>query len=527
MKVTIQSKYLVFPVNTNAEKRNLVFWSSERQVYKLNIQLDNLTPDFNAYIDVSAYKGETLDITVSPEMEIVFRESDTMDIPGLYAEPRRPQIHFSSKNGWLNDPNGLVYWNGIYHMFYQHNPACNSWENMHWGHAVSNDLIHWEEKDISLFPDNRGMMFSGSAIVDHHNLLGKNNEQSVAAVLFYTTTEPFCQNISYSTDNFETVKHYAGNPVVPHIKGDNRDPKVIFCEEMNCYIMALYTDGEEYCILKSDNLTEWFEVQRILLPGDNECPDIFPLEDENGNRRWVLMGASDRYLIGAFQGGRFVPEQSVMSLHYGNAAYAGQTFSNLPDGRTIRIVWEHWFNKESNFNCQMGIPMELSMEQFNDRFYVQAKPIQEIEKLYKDTICYKNIWISQENKFCKVLKDSPYMIKISRDMPESGELECEIFGKKIHINFDINQICMNTWKAPLSLTKKVVDLIILIDRCGIEMYTDNGKMYMSWLSEETVCDRTQPMLTLNASQEMCLERVELHELESIWKNEMRYDMMHG
>ena len=518
MKVTIQSKYLVFPVNTKAEMKELVFWSSKQQVYKLNMQLDHLTPNFNAYIDVSAYKGEVLDITVSTETELVFRETDTMDIPGLYAEPERPQIHFSTKNGWLNDPNGLVWWNGRYHMFYQHNPASNSWENMHWGHAVSTDLIHWEEKDIALFPDSRGMMFSGSAIVDHRNLLGKNTEKSQAAVLFYTTTEPFCQNISYSTDNFETIEHYAGNPIVPHIKGDNRDPKVIFCEEMNCYIMVIFTEGEEYCILRSDNLTEWSEVQRILLPGDNECPDIFPLEDENGNRRWVLMGAGDRYLIGVFREGKFVPEQSALSLHYGNTAYAGQTFSNLPDGRRIRVVWEHWPNQEDHFKCQMGIPVELSLDRFNDRFYVQAKPIQELETIYKDTLRYKKVLLSGENKFSKGLKDSPYMIKIGGKMPESGKMEVEMFGQKMRIDFEANQISMNTWQVPFSITKKEIDLIVIIDRCGVEVYTDNGKMYMSWHAKETVCDRTQSLFILSASQEMYLEKVELYELDSIWKS---------
>lgn len=531
MKVTIKSKYLVFPVNTTTEKKRMEFIKLEKPVYGLNIQLDNLTPNFYAYIDVSVYKGETLDITVSPEMDIVFRETDTMDIPGLYQEPLRPQIHFSTKNGWINDPNGLVYWNGVYHMFYQHNPAAPTWENMHWGHAVSKDLIHWEEKDIALFPDERGTMWSGSAIVDKYNLLGKNTEQSEAAVLFYTTTNPFCQNISYSTDDFETIEHYEGNPVVPNIFGGNRDPKVIFCKELGCYIMALWIDGEEYCILKSENLTQWSEVQRIVLEGDNECPDIFPLEDGCGNRRWVFMGARDRYLIGTFREGRFVPEQPVMRLYYGNAAYAGQTFSNLDNGRTVRIVWTtdwdnpSWQNARSSFNCQMGFPVELSMERYEDQFYVQAKPIAEIEKIYKSTSCYKDVLISKEDTFHKVLEDAPYMIKINGELPRSGDLECEIFGLKLHISFDENQISMNNWKGdwkvPISVTKKGLDLTILIDRCSIEAYMDNGKIYMSRIMYETVDDCNKPYIIVESSREMHVRSIELHELESIWKDYRR------
>lgn len=210
MLLEIKKNYLVFPVNTFSYRKKLFFKIENKIVYSLNIRLDNFNPDFYAYIDVSEFIGQTLEISIEPGMKITYREADEIDTPNLYKEPMRPQIHFTTKNGWINDPNGLIYIDGVYHMFYQYNPAEPECENMHWGHAESRDLIHWEEKPATLFPDERGTMFSGSAVYDEKNLINKNPDKK-AALLYYTTTSPFCQYMSYSTDNFKTIETYGKN----------------------------------------------------------------------------------------------------------------------------------------------------------------------------------------------------------------------------------------------------------------------------------------------------------------------------
>ncbi|MDD6800741.1 MAG: glycoside hydrolase family 32 protein, partial [Firmicutes bacterium] len=361
MEITIKNNYLIFPVNSFSTSKNLTFSQDDKPVYRLDIKIDYYNPNFHAYIDVSRFIGQMIDISVNPQMKLDFHVSDEIDINGLYNEPLRPQIHFTTKNGWLNDPNGLIYLDGIYHMFYQYNPAESSWGNMHWGHATSTDLVHWTEKKTALFPDDRGMMFSGSAISDQKNLLGKNTDNRKAALLYYTTTSPFSQCLSYSSDGFQTIEKYSCNPVIEHIEEANRDPKVVFCDELGCYIMALYLKGDVYCLFKSDNLVNWSELQRLSLPGDNECPDIFPLTDSNGNRKWIFIGAHSRYLVGEFKNGRFEPEQETISLQYGCSAYAAQTFSNLPCGRIVRIDWDRWGLPAYGFNGQMGIPTEMSL----------------------------------------------------------------------------------------------------------------------------------------------------------------------
>lgn len=515
MEIKIKSKYLIFPVNKFAIRKKLTFHHEGKPVYELNIRLDNLHPDYYAYIDVSRFMGQTISLSVSPKMEPLFREADEMDIPGLYKEPLRPQIHFTTKNGWINDPNGLIYLDGVYHMFYQHNPTEPDWENMHWGHAESHDLIHWEEKDIALFPDERGSMFSGSAVLDNRNLLGKNTEDSKAALLFYTTTNPFCQHMSYSTDNFQTITPYSNQPVVPHIEDANRDPKVVFCEELDCYIMALYLTNDIYCLLTSQNLTHWTELQRIQLKGDSECPDIFPLSDQDGNRKWVLMGASDKYLVGSFQNGKFMAEQPVLSLHYGDSGYAGQTFSNLPNGRVIRVVWDIWAMATHNFKGQMGIPMELSLIKHNETYYIHANPIQEIESIYNHTKNFDNITLNAQTAFHESLDIGPHILKIKGGHYTKGNLRITVFGKPILLDFSKNEITI-THTAPISLTHTDLDLTIIVDTCSIEIFSNSGKIIMTCADTNSICDFNLPYVTLETDSTVTLDSVEIHSLDPIW-----------
>lgn len=518
MEYTIKTKYLIFPVNNLVNKKNLMFKSNGETIYTLEIRIDNISPVFYAYIDVSRFKGQTLSINTEPEMELYFKESDEMNIEKLYHEPLRPQIHFTTKNGWINDPNGLVYLDGVYHMFYQHNPAETEWGNMHWGHAISTDLIHWEQKDIALFPDERGAMFSGSAILDENNLLGMNKENNKTALLYYTTTSPFCQHLSYSTDNFETIKRYGEKAVVPHMKAANRDPKVVFCEELNSYIMALYLDEDVYCLLKSSNLTSWEEIQKIHLSGDNECPDIFMLRDIYGARKWVIIGAHDKYLVGRFENGEFIAEQSVQSLHYGTSGYAGQSFSGLPDNRVVRMVWDRWSLPSPTINGQMGFPMEMSLSSFNGRCYLEANPIKEIEKLYNSREIYNDVTISADNSFNISLEQKPYLLKFKGKNYKSGKLYMTIFGVNIEFDFDINEIKYGDCIAPISITNNGFDITVILDRCSVEMFADGGKIFISGCDKSTYNDYNLPYLSINSKENVTLDLIELHSLNSIWSN---------
>lgn len=182
-------------------------------------------------------------------------------------------------------------------MYYQYNPCDVMWENMHWGHAVSRDLVHWDELDIALFPDKNGACFSGSAIIDEKNLLGLEKDGNKTGIIYYTATGPFRQRMLVSTDGFKTLNSYMDKPAVPFLGNEERDPKVVFCEELNCYIMALYIKDHDYAMFKSSDLVNWERFFEYSLEGEEEFPDILKFKDSCGKTRYILTSNTDHYIV--------------------------------------------------------------------------------------------------------------------------------------------------------------------------------------------------------------------------------------
>ncbi len=518
MIINIERKYLIFPVNTLSSYKKMIISCDGETDYTLDIRLDNISPDFHAYIDVSQYIGKAISVSIDPEMDITFSESDIMDIPSLYKEFYRPQVHFTTKNGWINDPNGLIYFDGKYHMFYQHNPCENKWNNMHWGHAVSTDMIHWEECDLALFPDKTGMMFSGSAIVDHKNLLGLQEGDTHTALLYYTSTAPFSQYLAYSTDSLKTIKKYSDHPVIPLIVNGNRDPKVIFCDEWDAYAMALYLEDDVYGILRSDDLLHWNLVQKLSLQGDNECPDLFPIIADNGNRLWVFIGAHDRYIVGDMKKDGFHPIQEAQSLHYGKCAYAGQTFSGMPNGRVVRIDWDQWHINTPNINGQMSFPAELTLKKIDDVYYIHALPIKEIESLYDKNELMENIKVSVNCPKRIFLDRAPYIFKMNIQPAQSTQLTLKIFGIDILFDKAENKVRLSDRSAPVTLQSNIWDIVLIVDRCSVELYLDGGKIYLGTVDTKTFCDYNLSYMDIASTSDCLIKSLESHSLKSIWEN---------
>ena len=514
MKITVNSKYLVFPVNSRLSKKRLTFSIDGNIVYELNIKLDNTNPDFYAYIDISRFNGKELDINIFPEMKLCFTEDNAMPSEDIYKEPLRPQIHFTAKNGWLNDPNGLIYVDGKYHMFYQHNPCEADWENMHWGHAVSEDMLHWEEKDIALFPDSTGKMYSGSAMLDEKNLLGFNVGDKPAVLLFYTATSPYSQHIAYSTDNLETIHKYENNPVVPHITRGNRDPSVVFCREIDAYVMALYLTENFYGILISKDLKNWEKVQEVYLPDDSECPDIFPISTANGTRKWVIMGAKDTYLVGDFSGNCFVQCQDHKKLHFGNSSYAGQTISNMPCGRTVRMVWDRGGLRTTAFSSQMMMPYDLELEEINGVYYLSAKPIKEIDSLAVCKSKYENLLIDKDapQKFC--LNNKPHIIKLCGKIKAGTKLDFNLFGYRFLCDLAERKLKYKSFSAPLADFSDDYELTVITDTSSIELYCNGGKAYIT--DSTAFSDYNLSYLHISSNTDCTVEKLEITELESVW-----------
>lgn len=514
MKVLISDKYMLLPVNSRAACKKVCLYDGEKLLFDFDCRIDNLNPCFTAYVDLSAFVGKEVELTVNPYVPYEPRFAHEMELSGLWKEPLRPEVHFTVKNGWNNDPNGLVYRDGIYHMFYQYNPAAPVWGNMHWGHAVSRDLLHWEEKDIALYPDEMGTMFSGSAIVDKDNVSGLGEN---AMLLYYTAAggsnllskgQRFTQCLAFSKDG-ESFTKYKGNPVVRHIEASNRDPKVVYVDEIEKYIMAIYRAEGRYELLSSKDLLSWCEFQEITLHGDAECPDIFPLYC-SGKKYWVLMGAKDIYVVGHFENDRFVIDNSEKKLTHLKMSYAAQSFSGIPTGRVVRIAWHRLNAPADNFTSQMSFPTELHLKKCNDELYLAAEPICEIEKLYVSGETVQDISLEK----ARTVETGAAALDLSLSMPyiQGEKLVINIFGTDIACDMDKNELRCKDIKMPLSLNGDKIDVRVIADRCSVEIFADGGKIFAAAVA---FADYNIPTVTLNKNEKITIDTFTWHTLENI------------
>lgn len=386
MKVTVEKRWLMIPFCDAAQYKKLILRENGRIAVELDARIGK-TADCKMPYDMGAYLGKTLECSVTPEIAFVPEWSDTPYDDTVYTEKYRPAAHFSTKRGWINDPNGLVWYEGKYHLFYQHNPVDPLWGNMHWGHAVSGDLVHWEELGDAMFPDEYGAMFSGSAMIDHENVTGLKENEHDPLLLFYTAAgghglmsedKPSSQHMAYSTDGGYTFKKYGC--VIPTVTRANRDPKVVWCDEKQAWVIPIYLDGREFALYTSKDLLHWEEIQRICIEEDDECPDLYPLDCE-GERFWVMTAAHDRYLVVKFEGGHFIPKYSTGRLHYGRRSYAAQTFFNAPDNRRVRFGWNQSTLPGMPFNGSMTTPHDMTLKPIGRRPMLCAWPSVEFEAL--------------------------------------------------------------------------------------------------------------------------------------------------
>ncbi|HHW46442.1 MAG TPA: glycoside hydrolase family 32 protein [Clostridiales bacterium] len=491
-------------------------------MFDLDINLDYKNPDFFSYINVERFNGRTISIASQPEMHLEIEKSDIKyENENLYSEKYRPQIHFSAKRGWLNDPNGLFFYNGKYHLFFQHNPAGCQWGNMHWGHAVSSDLLHWEELECALYPDCLGTVFSGSAVVDYHNVTGLKQGSHYPVILFYTAAggssllsegQKFTQCMAYSIDGGNTFIPYENNPIIDNIIGGNRDPKVEYDSVSGRYIMALYLDKNDFMLLYSKNLINWEKGQVINLPCDAECPDFYPLAI-NGNPKnvkWVFSTASDKYLVGSFDGNCFKPETEVWQLHYGKNSYAVQTWSGMVNGRKLRITWNTFEIPGRPFNKCMTFPCEMTLKSENNELSLCTNPIREIEKLYKNTVILKDLTIDQYTQLSYDLQDECYDIILILKATEYS-FDVRIFG--VNIRCEQNQLSVFDCKAPLKFQDKI-SLRLLIDRTGIDIFIDDGSAF---LSVGALMDYNLNRLEIVPTDTRFVEQINISPLKSIWE----------
>ncbi|MCD2422647.1 glycoside hydrolase family 32 protein [Niabella pedocola] len=440
-------------------------------------------------------------------------------------EPHRPQLHFTPKKGWMNDPNGMVFLNGKYHLFFQHNPNATVWGPMHWGHATSTDLVHWNELPIALYPDSLGTIFSGSAVIDVNNTAGFGKNAMVAIYTNHSHegekagTDKFQnQSIAYSLDEGKTWTKYKGNPVLrnPGIR-DFRDPKVSWYAPGKKWIMTLAT-LDHITFYSSPDLKTWKEESRF---GKNtgahggvwECPDLIAFND-NGKLVWVLIvnlnpggpngGSATQYFTGSFNGNTFTPNDTTIKwLDYGPDEYAGITWSNTGN-RKLFLGWmSNWQYANvvptKNWRSAMTLPRELGIKKINGQYVVVSTLAKEVDAVTRPLKTVPHVQVADHYEVVKASGNADGLFRLDLSGLPVTDFSIALTntkGEAVIVGFDrtANQFYIDRTRsgatdfekgfakkhvAPRIATNSNLNLTIAGDAASLELFADNGATVMT------------------------------------------------
>ncbi|UCC99304.1 MAG: GH32 C-terminal domain-containing protein [Phycisphaerales bacterium] len=528
----LQKKYLNFPVKNGAEKRYIHLILDGKIIREFDIEIAHDEADFWVFLEIGAFKGQQATLRIdkydpasTKGFDAVYQADTYIGEEDVYREKLRPQFHFTSRRGWNNDANGMVYYDGEYHLFYQHNPYGWKWGNMTWGHAISTDMVHWTELGDAIHPDSLGTIFSGSAVVDVNNTAGLQTGDEKVIVCIYTSAggrnpmskgQPFTQSIAYSNDRGRTWKVYEDNPVLGHVNGSNRDPKVIWHEPTSQWVMALYLDKRMMGFFTSQDLKSW-EFQSKL-ECFHECPELFelPVDGDENNKKWILYGGSGEYLIGRFDGRAFISDTEAIRFHYGNCFYASQTFSNIPaeDGRRIQMAWGRVAMPDMPFNQMMLFPVTLRLQTTEKGPRMFAEPIREIEELHEQQWRWKNkVLVPGQNLFSQI-QGELFHIRAQMRLEDARETGFVVRDVPVTYNTEKRELSCQGKAARLTPVDNKIRVELLVDRTSIEIFGNDGRVYMPM--GVILADNSKSLEIFTKSGNVVLETLEVFELNSAW-----------
>jgi len=477
-------------------------------------------------------------------------------------EKYRPQIHFTPEKHWVNDPNGMVYYKGKYHLFFQHSPTSSVWSDISWGHATSNDLVHWERKPIAIYPDSLGFIFSGSAVVDKNNSSGLGKNGITPLVAMYTShdmkkekaglIDVENQSLSYSLDEGKTWLKYQSNPVLknPGVR-DFRDPKIIWHEPSKNWVVSIAAQNQISFYASSD-LKNWKKLSDFgktvgSHDGVWECPDLFPIEYE-GKTFWVLIvninpggpngGSATQYFVGDFNGKEFKCDfKQTKWMDYGPDEYAGVTWSNTGK-RKVFIGWmSNWqyanIVPTEKFRNAFTIPRELGLKKINEEYYVTSTPVSEFKKIEKKSIVINNLTINGSTDLTDKIGNMEVPSKFSLVLSNKSDFSIELvntLNEKVVVGYskDKNQYFLdrrNAGKtdfqknfasinyAPRLSSSDEISLSIYLDLASIEVFADNG---LSVLTSVLFPNEKFSKINIKTSEKLVLKIFIYTPLQRIW-----------
>lgn len=514
----VDRPYLILPVRFDASLVLMRISDNGVRKRRFGIKLAGGSPDYHVFACLREFMGKTIEVECEGEadgpLDSLTLSDDPVQADDLYSERYRQQYHFSSRRGFINDPNGLVYYEGEYHLYYQHQPFGTDigFDLKHWGHAVSGDLVRWTELDTAVYPDELGSIFSGSTVVDWDNSSGFQSGSVPPLVAMYTVDGrnadeklPLVQCIASSNDRGRSWQKHQENPALDHIVGLNRDPRVFRHGPSNEWRMVMYLDGDTYAVFGSTDLKRWVKLSEIILPESQDCPDLFelPVDGNPGERKWVFWTANTRYLLGSFDGRTFTPESEPLRYQPAGTAYAAQTWSDMPsdDPRVVQISWFLTETPGMPFTHCMTVPCALSLTTTPKGVRLCAKPVRELESLRKDRRNWTSLILDPGEcpEFDTRKRESPARFGdwVRYPLGKVGDcidMECvieigtaEIAGISIRgimvlyhrgnatLSIDTGIFSQRrSTSVPMELEDGAISLRILLDRVSIEVLSSDG-----------------------------------------------------
>lgn len=511
-RINEQKNYLLLPVQEKAEMCNIKVVKNNTQVKALNVRLASNHIDYYVPLDLKQF-GEDAKLALDIHVNGTYRNdgelsgftcwkkmqfSDTFDTANR--EKYRPVYHHTPAWGWMNDPNGMFYKDGVWHLYFQYNPYGSQWENMTWGHSTSTDLIHWTFQGAPIEADAWGTIFSGSAVVDHNNTSGFGKG---AVVAMYTSAgENQTQSIAYSNDNGQTFTKYDGNPVLTSNTPDYRDPHVFWNEDIKRWNMIM-AEGQHMDIYSSADLKEWkLESQFGAEYGNHggvwECPDLMKMKVRGTDQyKWMLLcninpggpfgGSATQYFVGQFDGHKFTCESApevTKWMDYGKDHYATVTFDNAPDGRRVAMAWmSNWQYANQvptmQFRSANSVPRDLDLYEYQGQTYCGVTPSPELaaarpKKATKTlTEACEMVVTLKGNATITLANDKGEQVVMTYDeKSRTFAMDRTKSGQK-EFSDDFAALTV----APVH--DKMSQLRLFIDRSSIEAFDADGKMAMT------------------------------------------------
>lgn len=529
VSLDVTEDYLLLPIQDDApEGKICVVKDNEQKGTLMNVRLARERVDSYVPFALSAYKGQHISIEIQgvPETALCWKElklSGSFDMANK--ESFRPVYHHTPAYGWMNDPNGMFYKDGLYHLYFQYNPYGSVWGNMHWGHSTSTDLMHWKFEGCAIVPDAWGAIFSGSCVVDHENTAGFGKE---AVVAFYTSAKstPWgdiqMQSMAYSLDNGKTFTKYEGNPILTSSERDFRDPKVFWYAPGKHWIMILAV-GQHMEIYSSVNLKEWkkeseFGAMQGAHGGVWECPDLVEIPVEGTReKKWVLIcnlnpggpfgGSAAQYFVGSFDGKKFVNESPTQTkwMDWGKDNYATVTWSNAPDGRCIALGWMSNWQYANNvptrqYRSANTLARDLTLYREGQELYLKSTPSVEVKKARGKKVSIPSFRVSEKHEIVNLFEDNQGAYEVEILIQNAGASKIAFCllndkGEKVSMYYDLNrkQFVMDRSEsgtvdfskdfpavtvAPANVDKELT-LRLFVDRSSIEAFGEDGKFVMT------------------------------------------------